>query len=187
MLKVAKDYDFDIKFDMNKISIFGCTGSGKSFVAGELSKIFDLPIIYFDHYTWNPDRSPIDKNVFVEKILSMAGDKWIMDGNHSRDDELTKYRFTKSDLIVFLDFDEKDCVEAVKLRAGKARPDIPDFLIEDADDTAWLINHIKKWHIDKKPELILSQAKKYNANKRLVILKNRKQVNDFLNTTKKEM
>jgi len=88
---------------MNKISVFGPTGSGKSFVAGELSKIFNLPIIYFDHYSWNPDMSPVDKDIFVERILSMAGDKWIMDGNHSRDDELTRYRFTESGLIVFLE------------------------------------------------------------------------------------
>ncbi|MCL2755746.1 MAG: hypothetical protein FWE45_01700 [Firmicutes bacterium] len=169
-----------------KISVLGPTGSGKSFVSGKLSKILDLPIIYFDHYTWNPDRSPIDKNIFVENVLSMAGDKWVMDGNHSRDDELTKHRFTQSDLIVFLDFNEKDCAEAVKLRSGTARPDIPDYLIEDDNDTAWLINHIKKWFDDNKPQLILAQAEKYEAKEKFVTLKNRQQVDDFLSLLKKQ-
>jgi len=165
---------------MNKISVLGPTGSGKSFVACELGKIFDLPVIHFDHHTWNPDKSPIDKDVFVKNILSTCGDRWIMDGNHSRDDDLTKHRFTQSDLVVFLDFSEHDCIDAAKSRAGKARPDIPDFLIETAEDTAWLVNHIKEWFADKKPQLVLSQAEKYNARQKLVVLKNRRQVNDFL-------
>jgi len=171
---------------MQKISILGCTGSGKSFVAGELSKIFNLPIIYFDHYSWNPDLSPVDKGEFVEKILSMSGDKWIMDGNHSRDDELTKHRFTQSDLIVFLDFEEDDCINGIKARAGtgKSRPDVPDYLLETDEGIWWLFDHIKRWHADKKPQLILSQTEKYKATEKLVILKNRLEVDDFLHSFK---
>ena len=165
---------------MNRISIFGRTGSGKSYLAKELSKIFDLRVIYFDHHHCNPDRTFIDKDIFVRKIISLMGEKWITDGNHSRDDELTKKRFTESDLIILLDFNEHDCTKAIKQRSGKKRDDIPDFLVENDSDIAWLINHTKEWEKDKKSDLILSQAAKYGASEKLVILKSRKQVADFL-------
>ena len=171
---------------MEKISILGRAGSGKSYVAKELGKIFNLPVIYFDHYHCNPDKTFIEKDIFVQKIFSLMNDKWILDGNHSRDDELTKKRFTESNLIVFLDFSEQDCIEAIKQRSGKKRDDIPDYLIENDNDTAWLINHTKEWDIDKKPELVISQISKYNKNGMVIILKNRKQVNDFLNAIKKQ-
>jgi len=125
--------------------------------------------------------SPVDKDVFVKKILALAGEKWIMDGNHSPDDALTKHRFIKSDLIVFLDFEEQICIEGIKGRIGRKRPDVPDFLVETEEGVGWLYAHVKRWHADKKPELILSQAQKYNATEKLVILKNRQEVDDFLN------
>jgi len=171
---------------MERISILGCGGSGKSYVAKELGKIFDLPVIHFDRHTINFDGSSVEKDTFVKKIFSIKGDKWIMDGNHSRDDKLTQYRFIESDLIIFLDFTEQDCIDATKTRHGsiRKRQDIPDCLIENDESLSWLINHIQKWFTDKKPQLILSQAEKYDANQKLIVLKNRQQVDDFLASVK---
>jgi len=172
---------------VKRVSVFGCTGSGKSYIAGELSDIFGLPIIYFDHYTWNPDRTKVDKGLFVKNIMGIMEDRWITDGNHSRDDELTKRRFVESDLIVFLDFQVEDCIEAIKQRQGVKRKDIPDYLLEDYKDTQWLINHAKNWKADGKPDIIKSQIQKYKTEDKVVVLKDRIEVRNFLSGIKNSL
>ena len=172
---------------MNRVSVLGCAGSGKSHVSRVLAEKLGLPIIYFDHHGWSLDGASVNKDEFVQKIFSImreCEDKWVTDGNHSRDDELTKYRFLKSDLIVLLDFCEQDCTDAIRTRHGQKRLDIPDGFTETPEGVEQLVKHAGKWFLDKKPELILSQARKYSAQNKLVILKNRAQVDEFLQSFK---
>ena len=173
-------YSKEIRPTWKKVTICGAPGSGKSYVALRLGKALDLPIIHFDNYTFNPDGTFIDKKIFTANMLERLGDKWITDGNHSTDDELTRRRFTESDAIIFLDLPEADCIAAVKARHGTKREDWPDHLPETDTGIDWLVNHIKKWHTDEKPKTILGQIEKYGARERLIHLHSREGIDAFL-------
>jgi adenylate kinase family enzyme len=162
-----------------KISIFGPTASGKSYLAKKLGEHFNIPVIHFDKYYLNPDGTKLDKNVLCDKVLSMLKTDWIIDGNRTQDNELTKVRFTQSDIIIILDFDEKDCIAALNSRQGKPRDDISPYLVEQPEHYDELVNVIKEWKPKRLPK-IMSFVQKYNAAEKLVILKTREQVNRWL-------
>jgi hypothetical protein len=109
----------------------------------------------------------------------MLGSDWIIDGNRTIDNELTKVRFTQSDIIIILDFDEQDCIAALNSRQDKPRDDISQYLIEQPSDNAAMIDIIKTWRTKRLP-LVMDFAERYNATKKLVILKNREQVNNYI-------
>jgi len=182
-IKVAKDYDINIKFDMDKISIFGCTGSGKSFLAKLLGEILDLPVIHLDKFVWSAEGVYLDKEVMTRNVLNALGDNWVIDGNQTREDELWKLRMNESDTIILLDFNANDCKNALVARHGTSRTDFPSNIPETEEGFKELLALIPKWNEEKKTK-ILALIEKYNATKKLTILYNREQVTAFLNEIK---
>ena len=68
-----------------KIHIIGCSGSGKTYLANVLSKIyniphFDLDDVYWDNHTegYGVKRSIEDRNISLQKILTNSD--WIIEG-----------------------------------------------------------------------------------------------------------
>ena len=53
---------------MKKIIVLGCPGSGKSTFARALQKRTGLPLFYLDRMNWNPDRTTVEKAVFLERL-----------------------------------------------------------------------------------------------------------------------
>ena len=68
---------------MKKIIIPGCPGSGKSTFARALQKQTGLPLFYLDRMNWNPDRTTVEKDVFLERLQEvLSREEWILDGNY---------------------------------------------------------------------------------------------------------
>lgn len=87
---------------MKKIIIPGCPGSGKSTFARALQKQTGLPLFYLDRMNWNPDRTTVEKDVFLERLQEvLSREEWILDGNYGSTIEL---RLQACDTAVFLKF-----------------------------------------------------------------------------------
>ena len=87
---------------MKKIIIPGCPGSGKSTFARALQKQTGLPLFYLDRMNWNPDRTTVEKDVFLERLQEvLSREEWILDGNYGSTIEL---RLQACDMAFFLKF-----------------------------------------------------------------------------------
>lgn len=162
---------------MKKILVIGPSGAGKSYFSKELSKVTGLPLFHLDNIFWRKDRTHITREEFDLKLLEILNkDKWIIDGDYSRTYEL---RIQYCDIIYFLDFSLEDCLKGVESRLGKVREDIP-FIDEEFDSEfkEWIIN----WFKDKRPWVIHLEEKFKEKN--FIVLKNRNEVNEYLNKIK---
>ena len=57
-------------FGMRKIIVIGCPGSGKSTFSKALHRITGIPLIHLDMLYWNPDRTTVERPVFLERLTA---------------------------------------------------------------------------------------------------------------------
>lgn len=158
---------------MNKVIVIGCPGAGKSTFSRTLHELTGLPLYHLDLLYWNSDKTTVRKEVFIERLQDViALDKWIIDGNYGSTMEM---RIKECDTVFFLDFPIEVCLEGIKQRQGKPRPDMP--WIETEDDNEF-IEFIKNYNSQSRPK-VLELLKKYDK-KDIVIFKSRKSADDFL-------
>ena len=88
---------------MKKIIIPGCPGSGKSTFARALQKQTGLPLFYLDRMNWNPDRTTVEKDVFLERLQEvLSREEWILDGNYGSTIELRLQACDTAFLLKFI-------------------------------------------------------------------------------------
>ncbi len=105
-----------------KIIIIGCPGSGKSYFAGQLAVLMNIPLTHLDKIYWRADKTHISHEELSEKLDAiMSGDSWIIDGNYNRTME---QRIAKADTVFLLDYPTEVCLEGIAARVGKERSDI---------------------------------------------------------------
>ena len=169
---------------MNKICIVGCGGSGKSTLAGKLGEITGLPVYYLDVYFWKAgwvERDREEWNSIVNDLVKK--DKWIMDGNYSRTQAI---RFADADTIIFLDFPRYKCLmnalKRVIIHRNTRRPDMAEGCNErfDFDFYKWI------WGFKKTDgKKTVERLESLKELKDIVILKNYKEMNEYLSKIKK--
>ncbi len=162
---------------MKKVIVIGCPGSGKSTFSKALHKITNIPLFHMDMMYWNEDRTIVETNVFLERVLKTLQHKeWIIDGNYTSTLEL---RLQECDTVFFLDYPLDVCLKGISDRRGKARSDIP--WIEYEED-AEFIEFVKNFNTHNKPQ-IMELLKKY-SHKNIFTFTNRTQADDFLQQLK---
>ncbi|WP_284117497.1 adenylate kinase [Streptomyces fragilis] len=68
---------------MERVSVVGCSGSGKSTVARRLSDVLGVPYIELDALHWGPGWSEASAEELSERVRrATAADAWIVDGNY---------------------------------------------------------------------------------------------------------
>lgn len=163
---------------MERIMIIGCGGSGKSTLARQLGEKTGLPVVHLDKLFWRPGWVNLTREEFdVVHNAAIEEKKWILDGNFDRTMEP---RIRRCDTVVYLDFSRIACLCGVMKRIlttyGKVRPDMGDGCPERFDlaflQWVWNFNKNKR----EKNYRLLEQY----GDKRIYILKNRKQVKEFL-------
>lgn len=91
-----------------KIAIIGAPGSGKSTLALRLSKLLSLPVYHLDNYMFDSSGNKVEKASFLsQKEKMINNDKWIIEGCSI---STLSMRFSKADLIIYLDFTPWVCL-----------------------------------------------------------------------------
>ena len=86
---------------MQRISVIGTSGSGKSSFARRLAVAVDAPVIELDAAYHQPDWEPLDPADFRVRIAAAtSGDRWVVDGNYSIVRDLV---WAAADTVVWLD------------------------------------------------------------------------------------
>ena len=162
---------------MKRIIVIGCPGSGKSTFSRELNRITDIPLYYLDMMYWNSDRTTVEKSVFIERLADTINkDEWIIDGNYGSTMEL---RMQACDTVIFLDYPLDVCLDGIRERIGKERPDMP--WVEYEEDHEFT-EFIKSYNSQSRPKVMELLAK--YSNKEIHIFKSRNEADEFLNKIK---
>ena len=163
---------------MERIMIIGCGGSGKSTLARQLGEKTGLPVVHLDKLFWRPGWVNLTGEEFdVVHNAAIEEKKWILDGNFDRTMEP---RIRRCDTVVYLDFSRIACLCGVMKRIlttyGKVRPDMGDGCPErfDLEFLQWV------WNFNKNKREKNYRLLEQYGDKRIYILKNRKQVKEFL-------
>jgi len=164
---------------MKKIIIIGCPGSGKSTFSLCLSDILDIPVYHLDNLYWNADKTTVSESVFLKRLKDVVKkDEWIIDGSYGG---TLDFRMKEADTIFFFDLPVQSCLEGVKERIGKSRPDMPWIETkEDPEFTAFIKNYPENGRIQA---LKLMQL---YPEKEMHIFMSHKACNDFLQSLTNE-
>ncbi len=135
---------------MEKVIVIGCPGSGKSTFARKLQNLTKLPLVYLDMLFWNSDKTTVSREEFDKRLDTvLKTERWIVDGNYSRTLEV---RLQRCDTVFFLDLPTEVCLEGVKERRGKERPDMP--WVETEEDREF-VEFIKDFSMSQRPKILM--------------------------------
>ena len=162
--------------------IVGNNGSGKSFLAKELSVITGLPLVHLDVEFWRANWEKPSKEEWLKIQMELISkEKWIIDGNHTDTMEL---RFKAADLVIFLDINRWICLASVFKRYGKKRSDMPRYLEERLDREFWRFIKVL-WNFSKtRKRTIMDLHKKY-PDKPFFVIESRRKIKKLLNQWRK--
>ena len=74
---------------MKRVIVIGSPGAGKSTFARKLKDKTGLPLYYLDRIFHKPDGTTFTRKEFDQKLQTiMQTDRWIIDGNYQRTDQL---------------------------------------------------------------------------------------------------
>ena len=169
---------------MERIIIIGCGGSGKSTLARKLGSATGLPVVHLDQPSWREGWTSIPRDEFDRLLMDeLEKPRWIMDGNFNRTIPL---RLTYCDTVIFLDFPRLLCVLGVLRRVlgnyGRTRPDMAPGCPEKFDPA--FLKWVWNWRKNHRSR-VLALLEESPAQK--IILKNRRQVNRFLDNIRNEV
>jgi adenylate kinase family enzyme len=87
---------------MNRFVIVGSTGSGKTTLARELSRIIGAPHIELDALNWSPGWTAAPTDVFRTKVAeAVSAERWVVEGNYHVVRDLV---WPRADCIAWLDY-----------------------------------------------------------------------------------
>ncbi|MBD2165820.1 adenylate kinase [Calothrix membranacea FACHB-236] len=87
---------------MQRISIVGTTGSGKTTLAKQISLRRNIPHIELDYLHWEPNWVEVPNHVMRERVSqSLSGNSWVVDGNYSIVRDIV---WGTADTVVWLDY-----------------------------------------------------------------------------------
>jgi adenylate kinase family enzyme len=88
---------------MNRISVIGTSGAGKTIFADKLARILHIPHVELDELHWEADWVPAHREVFRSRVReSIRAERWVVDGNYSK--SARDLVWERADTIVWLDF-----------------------------------------------------------------------------------
>ena len=167
-------------YNLKKISIIGCPGSGKSTLSVQLAKILNLEAIHLDKIYWKPYWVNISKEEFDEKHDEiLKKESFILDGNYNR--TISK-RLEKCDLVIYLDYDSQVCIDSYiqRVKDGSIKDFITENCVETLDED--FNNYISSYNEKNREN---NYKKIYDSNIKYIILNNRDEKDEFINSIRR--
>ena len=165
---------------MKRIMIIGGGGAGKSTLALKLGQRLGLPVVHLDQEFWQPGWVQPPNEMWDERLRELvARERWIMDGNYGRTQEM---RMQRADTIVVLNFPGWLCVWRVFQRVfksyGKVRPDLAPGCPEQLPDLEFLlwIWRFGRWSLPA----LMARLEKYRVGRQVFVLAGPWEVRRFL-------
>jgi adenylate kinase family enzyme len=88
---------------MNRISVVGTSGSGKTAFAARLAGILRVPHVELDALHWEADWVEAPVEVFRSRVREAVNeDRWVVDGNYSK--EARDLVWARADTVVWLNY-----------------------------------------------------------------------------------
>lgn len=167
-------------YNFKKISIIGCPGSGKSTLSVQLAKILNIEAIHLDKIYWKPYWVNISKEEFDEKHDEiLKKESFILDGNYNR--TISK-RLEKCDLVIYLDYDSQVCIDSYiqRVKDGSIKDFITENCVETLDED--FNNYISSYNEKNREN---NYKKIYDSNIKYIILNNRDEKDEFINSIRR--
>ncbi len=163
-----------------RIQVCGYSGSGKSTLSKKLGQIYNVKVLHIDTIHFEPNWVIRDNNLMEEDIKKFLeeNDSWVIDGNYYRHN---KERFDLADKIIYLKFNRWTCFFRTLFRSirnkGVQRDDMAEGCLDKPSFSfsMWVLFGVRKKKITKRFFDIVK-----NYKEKVVILKNRKQLDNYL-------
>lgn len=160
--------------------IIGCSGSGKTTLAQRLGALLQFPVHCLDKHFWKEHwvGTPWEEWLRMEQEL-LKENRWIIDGNYAPS---LAQRMCRADTIIFLDFRKVSLLWRVCKRYysyfNRVRPDMGGNNKErlDIELVRWIMGYPRKE--------VLAMVTAHAENRNIFILRNDRQIADFLRRVK---
>ena len=110
---------------MQRVSVVGSSGSGKSTFAERLAARLGVLLIQLDALNWGPNWTPVEVETFRERVrAATAAEAWVCDGNYS---SVRPIVLERADTVVWLDLPLRVCLWRVvrrTVRRSRTREDL---------------------------------------------------------------
>ena len=174
-----------------KIIVIGQSGSGKSTLARNIKEITGFPLLPLDLLWHTTDYSIQAKKWFLQEQQSfmVSNPSWIVEGNYT---STLEERIKEADKIIWLKVPRYLAIYRVVWRSlkrkinKKSRPDMPESFSEKLNrEYLEFLSFI--WHFEENNEPKIQQLIQVaNARNKLIILKTRREKQEFLTKLKIE-
>lgn len=161
-----------------RITVIGCSGSGKSTFSRRLGEITGIPVYHLDRLFWKSGWVQEDREVFREKQAGITRrDSWIIDGHYFSTMEM---RLERADLVFRFKIGRIKCILGVIKRFiynyGKTRPDMGEGCEEKID---WeFIKYV--WNFDKVQQQRTDSLLRSYPHIKVITFHSRKQAKHYL-------
>jgi adenylate kinase family enzyme len=107
---------------VRKVAIVGCGGSGKSYVARELGRLIEAPVIHLDAEYYDDGWEPLPMEKFEARQRELVARAcWVIDGNYN---STLGVRLEAADTVIFMDLPTRSCLHGIvarQLRHGRGQ------------------------------------------------------------------
>jgi adenylate kinase family enzyme len=171
---------------MKRIWISGTSGSGKTTLSNILGTILKIPVYHRDQISYGPNWELISEKDQINKIKAFtSNDRWIFDGCRFTSSKIDG-RLDNCDTLIHLETNKFVCIfRGIKRYIqykNKPRKDLPENCKEEYSFD--LIKYVLLEYPGKSNyrKDFFSEAVK--MGKKVFVLKNKTEINDFVNSTK---
>ena len=164
---------------MKRVMVIGCPGSGKSTFSRALAARTGLPLFYLDRLYWKADKTTVGHEVLVQRLEQiLKGEAWILDGHYAATLEM---RLRACDTVIFLDYPVELCLQGLRERLGRPRPDMPWVETEPDEE---LLAKVRAFAQESRP--VLCKLLERYPEKKLIRFSGRDEADAFLARLKED-